>query len=166
MVQHYLFMNQHEYIKHYAGNKQESDYLRRDALGHAGIDTGPFEKYYQQVSARLKAAGIPLYVVLLPSHAQVSLISGAAGNFTELSPLLLDEAIRSIVQAHDDTYIDVFDNFKDVSNPGQYFYAIDEHMNESGHELVAGFMANELLADSSFRQRLSGTGSGTARKVR
>ena len=97
--------------------------------------------------------------MLVPSHPQVSLLSGAAGDFAEADPRLLDKAVGDLVQRHGDAYVDVFSAFEKVDDPGRYFYAVDEHANARGHELLARIFADRLGGDARFMTVLANAGA-------
>lgn len=149
-AQHFMYLNQHEYIKHFLGNRSSADYLFvAPEMSQAG-ELRSFEKYYAEVSATLRSAGIPLFVTLVPSHPQVSLLSGAAGDFPEADPRALDRILADMVQRHGDNYFDILGSFENLRDPAEYFYAVDEHANERGHALLAKVIAEHLGGEPAF----------------
>lgn len=154
-AQHLMYRDQHEFIKHFLGNRPEANYLLVPAPDDAQAQLETFERYYRDVSASLRTAGIPLYVMLLPSHPQVSLLAGAAGDFPDADPRALDRKLQALVLRHGDHYVGILDGFTQVQDPSANFYAVDEHANERGHRLFAEVIAQRLAATPSFMDSLA-----------
>lgn len=90
-----------------------------------------------------RKAHVPLVTVLLPRHAEASMVS--MGTWPDgFNPYQLDQELRSLVTRNGGIYVDILPHFRYVSNPQLYYYPVDTHYNPKGHIAVADFLAKEL----------------------
>lgn len=102
-----------------------------------------FEAYYSEVAFRSKMAGVPLVIVVIPRHTQALMIASGQ-HFPGLDPYAFGNQVRTIVEVHGGIYVDILPNFRSVANLNSGFYALDPHMNEAGHSIVARILSERL----------------------
>jgi hypothetical protein len=102
-----------------------------------------FDGYAADMEDRARAAGVPVVVTLLPTRIQSVMIS--AGQWPpDIDPFQFSNQVRSIVEGHGGTYIDILPDFRAIPNAEQGFFAADGHFNEEGHALMTALLAKEL----------------------
>jgi len=92
---------------------------------------------------RAKVAGVPLVIAHAPDRVRAAMISSGewpAG----YDPYNLDRELRSIVESHGGTYIDILPGFRTVPNAEQYYFPVDGHPDSQGHAIISELLAREL----------------------
>jgi len=153
MTEHFFYESQSLYMKSFLmGPKAE--FLRIKPSPEWKEYLQQFDSAATDVEGRAKAAGVPLVAVFVPGRAQAAMISlddWPAG----YDPYKLDNELRSIVARHGGTYIDILPDFRDIPNPGQYYYPVDGHPKAEGHAIIAGLLAKELTSGAVPALRLA-----------
>jgi hypothetical protein len=106
-----------------------------------------FNGYAEEMEDRARAAGVPVVVVFLPTRIQAAMISG--GQWApDIDPFQFDDQLRSIVQSHSGTYIDILPDLRAIPNAEKGFFPADGHFNEQGHAIISDLLAKELTSGS------------------
>ena len=146
MLRYFLYKTegQDQYVKSFLMNGDLTvGFLKADLSPAWQAHLKQFDTYAARIEGQAKAAGIPLVVVLLPTHVQTDMIS--VGQWPDgYNPYKLDDEIRSTIQSHGGSYIQILTAFQSLPHPERYYFPIDGHLNIPGHSLVSGFLANAL----------------------
>jgi hypothetical protein len=102
-----------------------------------------FEGYFTDIEDQAKAAGVPVVVVLLPTPVQAAMISSGQWS-PDIDPFQFDNQLRSIVENHGGTYIDILPDFRNVPDAERGFFPADAHFNPEGHVTISELLAKEL----------------------
>jgi hypothetical protein len=145
LLLHYLYQSQSEYVKSFLMGGLQAGFLRAEPDSEWQYYLRSFEGYAADIEHRAKVAGVPLVVVLIPNRAQAAMIS--MGEWPAgYDPYRLGEEVLSIIADHGGTYVDVLKDFRTIPNPEQYYFPVDGHLNAPGNEMIAGFLAKELMS--------------------
>jgi hypothetical protein len=102
-----------------------------------------FDESFGSVEAQAKKAGVPVVVVLLPSHVQADMIS--MGDIPSgYDPYELSNQLRSIVSKDGGTYVDILPDLRKEPSIQRGYFALDGHPNALGHKVLAKVMAEDL----------------------
>jgi hypothetical protein len=104
-----------------------------------------FDGYAADIIRRAQAVHIPLVAVLLPTRVQAALISSGSWP-ANLDPFSLDTEVRSIIEKHGGTYIDILPDYRAVPNAERDFFPSDGHFNARGHAVVSDLLAEKLTS--------------------
>lgn len=146
VLQHLLLQNEGQ-------DQYSKSFLNRDAWGYLKTDPSAnwqrcleiFDVYTAEMEHRASAAGVPLVAVLVPDRVQAALLS--MGEWPDgYDPYRLDHELRSIVQSHGGTYIDILPDFRTVPNPERGYYPVNGHPDPDGHAMISEFLARELTS--------------------
>lgn len=104
-----------------------------------------FEFYFADIEDQAKAAGVPVVVVLLPTRVQAAMIS--SGQWPpNIDPFQFDNQLRSVVESHGGTYIDILPDFRTITNAERGFFPADGHFTPEGHRIIADLLARGLTS--------------------
>jgi hypothetical protein len=59
-------------------------------------------------------------------------------------PYKLDNELRSMIESHGGTYVDILPDFRNIPNTEQGFFPLDVHPNARGHAIICGLLAREI----------------------
>jgi len=145
LIQHYLFQSQSEYLKLYLERGAQSGFLKAQPDAEWQYRLDMFSGYAASIAEQAKAAGVPVIVAFVPNRAEAAMIS--MGRWPAgYDPYKLGDEVRAIVTSHGATYIDILSDFRNLPNPEQYYYPIDNHPDAAGHAIIAGMLAKELTS--------------------
>jgi len=147
VAQHFLFQNRGTFLRMYMLYGDKADFLRQ-----------PFTPAWQQrfadldliigdMAEKLRAAGVPLVVIPVPSRAEAALLSSR-----ELPPNIDPSAfglqIESIAAKHGAMYVDLMQPFSNIPNSENLFYVVDGHVTPEGQKIIAQVLSKKLLDGS------------------
>jgi hypothetical protein len=144
MLQHYLYMNQQQYIQDYL-RSDSAGFLRRSLSEDWAAKLQTLDHIIASVSAQCRAAGIPLVLTLVPQRAQAALLSDGAWP-ADVDPYRLGSEIQSLAATHGAEYIDILHKFAQLSHPERLYYPVDGHLDADGQGVLARSLAQQLIA--------------------
>jgi hypothetical protein len=144
LLRHYLYKSETLYVRSFlAGPDHESGYLKQQPSAAWQGDLGQFESDAALMEAEAQKVGVPFVVAFIPERAQAGMIS--MGKWPAgYDPYALPADIRSIIERHHGTYIDILPGFRATPNSGRYYFPVDGHPTPAGHALLSSFLAKEL----------------------
>ncbi len=144
LLRHYLYRSQTLYLRSFlAGPDQESGYLKQQPSAAWQGDLSQFESDAALMEAQAQRAGVPFVVAFVPERAQADMIS--MGKWPAgYDPYALPDDVRSIIERHHGTYIDILPGFRALTNSEQYYFPVDGHPTPAGHALLSSFLAKGL----------------------
>jgi hypothetical protein len=147
MLHHLGFQlqSQSQYLKSSRFWRRDLGYLSAEPTQTGLRHLRDFNSYATEISARAKAAGVPLVAVLLPSGTNAALIS--AGEWPpDVDPYKLDDELRTIIVSHGETYLDILPDFRSIPTPERGYFLVDGHPNALGHATISSLLARELTS--------------------
>jgi hypothetical protein len=146
MMQHFLFQSQNQYVEAYLRKDNvDPGFLKAELDDRWRERLKRFNECLSGIEVQAKVAGVPLAVVLIPNRAQAALLS-MKDVPVGVAPRKLGDEVGAAVKRHGATYVDILPDFRNVSNPEQYYYPVDGHPNIAGHALIADLIADCLVS--------------------
>lgn len=144
MTQHYMYESQSLYMRSFL--QKNADYLKSKPSVKWQGRLRLFDTIAAGIESRASAAGVPVVVVLLSGRAHATILS--TGDWpTGYDPYRLDNDLRSIITSHGGTYLDILPDFREIPDPGQYFWPLDgHHPNVEGHRIIAELLVKEFTS--------------------
>ncbi len=136
VAEHFMFENPDIQIPMYLRYGDKADFLRP-----------PFSPAWQQrlaaadaiigeTAARFHAAGVPLLLMVIPQRTQAELLS-MKKRPPGIDPFAIQRALSSIAEKHGVGYIDLSSQIMRDPHPANFYYPVDNHLNEDGSRVVA-----------------------------
>ena len=144
LFEHFLSEDPSEYVKRYLGFRDEAAFLRVAPSATWQSELRDLDRYAADMERQAKAAGVPVVATVLPTHAQAAMIS--LGEWpADLNPYKFGADVRSIIESHGGTYIDLLQGFRGITDIEQDYYPVDGHPNASGQAVFAHLLARGLI---------------------
>jgi hypothetical protein len=145
LLRHLIYQDQSLYVASCLRSDVYFDYLKSDLTPTWNGYLEHSEVSLAEVSARARAAGVTLAVVLVPERAQAAMIS--MGKWQPgYDPYKLGDAVRAMVTTHGGIYLDILPEFRSIPNPERLYFPVDGHPNAQGHAILAGLLARHLTS--------------------
>jgi hypothetical protein len=145
LLQHFIYMSNDQYAKSSLQKGDTAGYLRTLPDKEWKSRLRQFDSDVAQIAVQAKAAGVPLVVAFVPNRPQIVMVS--MGEWPAgYNPYQLDNELRSIIERHGGTYIDLLPSFRNLSAPEQHYFAVDGHPDADGHAIIAGLLAKEMTS--------------------
>lgn len=145
MAKHFLFESENQYVKACLFGGDSLGYIRVEQSAQWQSRLRMFESDDAAIERQAKAAGVPVVAVLVPNRPLAAITS--LGKWPDgFDPYKLDDDVRSIVESHGGTYIDLLKYFHGIPNAEQYYLPIDGHPTAEGHAIIARLLAEELTS--------------------
>lgn len=144
MLRHYLFSSQTQYVKTYLlGTDDDTGFLKVAPSPLWQDRLRQLDGYAAQIMSKASSAHVPLVAVLLPNRAQAAMLS--MGQWPPgFDPYKLNAELRSVIESHGGTYLDVLPGFHGVPNPERGYFPVDGHPNAQGHAIFSVLLARGL----------------------
>ena len=147
LLEHLLYENQAEYVRRYVSSDDETEFLRSRPDPAWQTRLQQFDFYVEDIMARAKMAGVPVYVVVLPPRIEATMIS--MGEWPAgLDPYKFGEEVGSIVESHGARYLDLLKGFRGIPNAERYYYAVDGHPNPGGQAIFESLLSKAFESDA------------------
>ncbi|MFT4505306.1 alginate O-acetyltransferase AlgX-related protein [Caballeronia sp. 15711] len=143
VAEHFMFENPDIEIPMYLRYGDKADFLRPPFSPEWQHRLATADAIIGETAARFRAAGVPLMVMLIPQRTQAELLA-MKKRPSGIDPFALQRALAAIVQKHGATPIDLFSSFASDAHPGNFYYPVDNHLNEDGSRAVARSIVNSL----------------------
>ena len=146
--QHFLYMNEDEYLPLYLQHGEEADFLRPPLSTVWQTRLSLFDKEVADITKRVNAAGSSFIIVYVPQRAQALLLKWhRLPKGTD--PSLLGREIGDIAIRHDVGYADLTQVMGDRPDVVHLFYPVDSHPDVAGSEIIGQSVAQALVAQAS-----------------
>jgi hypothetical protein len=146
LLQHLMYQSPSLYVKHFLMQGESAAFLRTEPDAAWKGQLMQLDTYAADLERQTKSIGATLVVTLLPQRAQAAMISDGewpAG----FDPYKVGEDVRSIIERHGGTYIDVLHGFQNVPNAASYYFPVDGHVDLNGHKLLSGLLTDALVSN-------------------
>jgi hypothetical protein len=143
LLHHFLYASQSLYMKSYLMNDDEAGYLRAEPSGEWKSRLRQFDRDAEEIESQARSAGVPLVAVLVPDRGQAAMIS--SGEWTAgYDPYKLDNELRSVIESHGGTYVDILPDLRTVPNPAWNYFPADGHPDADGQAMISALLAKAL----------------------
>lgn len=143
VAQHFAFQNREAFLRAYMMYGDKADYLRQ-----------PFTPIWQQrfadldqtigdIANKLRAAGVPLMIVGVPSRAEAALLSSPRLP-PHVDPFAFGREVQTIASKHGAGYVDLMGPFSRIPNAENLYYVVDGHVTTEGNKMIAEELAQKL----------------------
>jgi hypothetical protein len=145
VIEHYLVASESpsQYVGSYLQNGSNTDFLKTEPSAHWQNLLENFEEQAEGFEKQAHHAGIPFVAVLLPNRAQAAMISTNSWP-SGYDPYKLDDELRTIIEDHGGTYVDVLPEFRNEPDTWKNYFPVDGHLNAEGHAMVSRMLAKSL----------------------
>ena len=144
MFQHLLYKSDSIYLAHsLSGTDPYASSLLETATPDWQAKLDQFAAYLSEMTARSKAAGVPLVIVAVPRHAQGVLIAEGL-NTPGIDPFAFGSQMRRIAEDHGAIYVDILHEFRGIPDINTVFYPVDQHLSVRGQRVVADLIGAAL----------------------
>jgi hypothetical protein len=124
-------------------NDDEAGYLRAEPSGEWKSRLRQFDRDAEEIESQARSAGVPLVAVLVPDRGQAAMIS--SGEWTAgYDPYKLDNELRSVIESHGGTYVDILPDLRTVPNPAWNYFPADGHPDADGQAMISALLAKAL----------------------
>jgi hypothetical protein len=127
-----------------AGADYKKEFLQNEPRAGWYEELREFDASAASIERQATKAGIPLVAVLVPDRTQATMISMMSYCPKGFDPYKLGNELRSIVESHGGTYVDILPEFRTISNPQLGYFALDGHPNAFGYAMITKFLTNKL----------------------
>jgi GDSL-like lipase/acylhydrolase family protein len=141
-----LYSDPQQYVKSsLIASDENMGYLRAELSRGWQERLQEFATNVSRIERQTKAAGIPLVVVMLPTHVQADMV--VSGEWAPgFDPYKLDRELRSIITNSGGTYIDILPDIRNEPRIQNGYYALDVHPNPIGHAIISAALAKQLTS--------------------
>ena len=156
MGQHFLYMNEDEYLPLYLQHGEEADFLRPPLSKVWQAKLAMFDQEVGDISRRAKANGTSVMIVYVPQRAQALLLKWhhlPKG----IDPSLLGQEIGTIAARHDVAYLDLTRALGERPDVVNLFYPVDSHPDAAGSKIIGQSVATAIVAQESALARCRDT---------
>ena len=136
MAQHYLFQNTDTCIRSYLASGEKVDYLRQPFTPAWNSRFAGLQTLVDDMAARLRAQGIPLILVSIPSRVQVALLR-AQYREGHVDAFALGRKVQKTAEEAGATYVDLMSPFSRYARPEDLFFVVNLHPTSEGHAVIA-----------------------------
>jgi hypothetical protein len=136
VVEHFMFENPDLQVKMYLQYGDKANFLRPPFSPEWQQRLAVADTQIGEVAARFRAAGVPMFLLMIPQRTQAELLVVKARP-PGVDPMALQDALRAIAQKHGVGFIDLFSEFRRSPHPGDLYFPVDNHLNEDGSQAVA-----------------------------
>lgn len=136
IAEHFMFENPDIQIPMYLRYGDKADFLRPPFSPAWQQRLAAFDNIMGETAARFHAAGVPLLVLLIPQRTQAELLS-MNKRPPGIDPLALQRAVSAIARKYGVGSIDLSSQFMREAHPANFYYPVDNHLNEDGSREVA-----------------------------
>ena len=143
VAQHFLFENKETFLRVYLLYGDKADFLRQPF-------TSAWQKRFADVDVliggmadKLRAAGIPLLVVAVPSRAESALLSSPQLP-PNVDPFAFGRRIDEIAAKHGAGYVDLTGVFSEIPDAQNMYYVVDGHVTADGQAVMARAILHKL----------------------
>jgi len=165
LLQHVVYKSRNSFVRRYLLGSGSAGYLNAKLGPDWQQKLHEIDGYAAEIEARAKAAGVPVVAVMMPMRAQTAMISD--GNWPAgYDPYNIDNEMRSIIENHGGTYLDILPEYRHIPNPDQDFFVTDGHPNGHGQLVISELLAGELTGGTVPELRSSSASQAALEQVK
>jgi hypothetical protein len=141
MARHFFFQNTDLYLSTMFGDKD--DYLRQPFTPAWQQRFADFDVVLGGMADKLRAAGVPLVVIPVPSRKEAALLS-LHQMPQHIDPFAFGRRIELIASNHSATYVDLMEPFSRIPASESLYYVADGHPTSECQRVIAQSLVRKL----------------------
>jgi hypothetical protein len=143
LLEHLLYESRTQYVRSSLEKGGRPKYLEAYPEADWQMHLKQFDSDAEDIESRAQANGVPVVVALVPNREQAALLS--VGSWpADVDPYRFGNDLKSIVERHGGTYVDILPDYRTAANPEQGYFPVDGHPNVAGHAAIAQMLAKGL----------------------
>ncbi len=143
LLLYYIYKSPTSYAKLHLLGAGAPGYLRANFSPDWQHHLEEFDGYAAAIEAKANAEHVPFVAVFVPSRAHAAMLS-MTDEPQGFDPYKLGREVKTIVEKHGGTYVDILPDFKAIPNSEQHYYPMDGHPDAQGQAMISNVMAKEL----------------------
>jgi hypothetical protein len=143
VAQHYLFQNRETFLRIYMTYGDKADFLRQPFTPAWEQRFANLDLIIGDMAGKLRAAGVPLVVIPVPSRVEAALLSTRELP-PHVDPFAFGRRIEMIASKHGAGYVDLMEAFSHIPDPESLFYVVDGHVTSDGQKVIAEYLTRKL----------------------
>lgn len=143
VAQHFLFQNKDTFLTMYMMYGDKADFLRRPETSAWQQRFADLDVIIGEMADKLRAAGVPLVVIAVPSRAEAALLSSKQA-LPDVDPFAFGREIDAIAAKHGAGYVDLMGPFSRIPDAEKLYYVVDGHLTSDGHKVIAQYISQKL----------------------
>jgi hypothetical protein len=147
VAQHFIFQNRETFIRVFMVYRDRADFLRQPFTAAWQQRFADFDVIIGSVAEKVRAAGVPLIIVPVPSRVEAALLSSPQLP-PQVDPYAFGREIEAIASKHGAGYLDLMKPISDIPNAENLYYTVDGHVAADGHKVIAEELVRKLLDGS------------------
>jgi hypothetical protein len=141
VAQHFIFQNRETYLQVMSG--PTDDYLRQPPTAAWQRRFAKFDVILGNMADKLKAAGVPLIVIPVPSRKEAALF-GTRQLPPHIDPFAFSRQIETIASSHGAEYVNLTGPFSHIPNAERLFYVANAHPNSDAQPVISHSLVQKL----------------------
>jgi hypothetical protein len=143
VYQHFLFQNADIFLRLYMAYGDNADLFRKPLTPAWQQRFTNFDLIIGDMTAKLRAAGVPLVLIAVPSRPEAALLSSNQLP-PNIDPFAFGRQIEIIASKHRAEYVDLVEAFSRIPNSENLFYVVNGHVNREGQIVIAKNILQKL----------------------
>jgi hypothetical protein len=144
VAEHFLLQNKDTFLRLYLNYGDKADFLRQPLTAAWARRFADIDVLIGDMSAKMKASGIPFVVVPVPSRAEAALLSSPKWP-QGVDPTAFGRLLEKIAEKHGAYYVDLMEPFRRIPNSQDLFLVVDGHVSGEGQRVIARELTQKLL---------------------
>jgi hypothetical protein len=141
VAQHFIFQNRETYLQGMSG--PTDDYLSQPPTSAWQRRFAKFDVILGNMADKLKAAGVPLVVIPVPSRKEAALF-GERKLPRHIDPFAFSRQIETIASNHGAEYVDLTQAFSHIPNAERLFYVANAHPTADAQPVISHSLVQKL----------------------
>jgi hypothetical protein len=147
VAQHFIFQNRETFIRVFMVYGDRADFLRQPLTPAWQQRFADFDVIVDSVAEKLRAAGVPLIIIPVPSRVEAALLSSPQLP-PRVDPYAFGREVEAIASKHGADYLDLMKPISGIPNAENLYYIVDGHVTADGHDVIAEELVRKLLDGS------------------
>jgi hypothetical protein len=136
LAQYFLFRNTDTFIQHFLAYGEVTDYLRQPFTPAWEARFADLQTLVDEMAERLRARGIPLVLVALPSRVEAALLQPQRRQ-PRVDAFAFGNRLQRIAGQSGASYVDLVHPFSKLPRPESLYFVVNSHLTAEGHAAVA-----------------------------
>jgi hypothetical protein len=143
VYQRFLFQNTDIFLRLYMTYGDNADLFRQPLTPAWQRRFAHFDLIIGDMAAKLRAAGVPLVIIAVPSRPEAALLSSKQLP-PNVDPFAFGRQIEMIASRQGAGYVDLVEAFSHISNSENLFYVVNGHVTPEGQIVIAKNIVQKL----------------------
>jgi len=147
VAQHYRFLDQDDYIRHYLQYGDSADFLRQPFTDAWARRFSQLDILLGDIADRAHSKAVPVALIPGLQRAQAGLMS-ESNRPAGVDPFAFERELAAIAARHGIVNIDPDPEFRRTPNAASLFYPVNGHFNERGNTVFQQALTRGLLSSN------------------